>query len=882
MMYNKSGGFIMRKRTVVAAVFGVLILALVLIWFFSAVPIGKFDLDSPGGTSYAGGRFGYDLPLDSESPWPKFRANGLQNGRIPLPSRADASIEPWEYRTGKGIFSSPVVDAQGNCYIGSADHFFYALDRNGGLLWRIETGEIIDSSALLDDRGRVYFGSGDARVYCADRRNGSVLWTAKAQTAQEVTEEFGVQTYNVNWFEGNVGILPNGDIIAPNDNYLIYRLDRENGEVRDRYLTNEMVWSLPAVNPQTGNFFFGSCFTTFNNILSYSLDTGAKRWGSGGLGFTAATAMLSSYEENGALVLGNYDGYLRCLTQRNGKTLWKRGLRDHIYASPGQLSDGTIIQPCADGSVYAVNPTDGSIRWVFDTLEPIRSSPAIGGDDLIYFGSGEGKLYCLNPDGTLRWSYQCILEGRNDLNSSPALGFTGIYIAGESGEIFFVPYDYPLREENRNNPRCRSSQDIPDSGSFLVYTSPLGGLYLDPPREIEANAAIVLSLLDRKDGNTRLGMINPKTVSADIPENANFELRTSADRRYLMLIPKEQWRTNGQSGGEQTLSLRVRGKYKIKPFRFGLKFFGGRGSLSFDQSFTFIVMSGAGGTAAPGLADNPFPVPALRAGGGISGPSASIELRRLSVPLPSLMPSFNQIGFDSLHYLAGSAAKLDDERTLFWVVGGALKDGETVIDPETTVRFPLIMEYRNGLATFYNYEGIKIKFVGSWDMPMAEYRVAAAYNPMETAFSPVPSFTVTANCDEIAFYGIGLKLIGVSDFKTGKLYTSGSLELVKRDDIVSPGETSGAASAAVEEGRVGISLEASRLRKGEHLYSLLVTAEDNSPCPFYYSKNTQALYTEEGLLSGVYLSLDKGEALPPAYKLWLMADTYPVCCVSVR
>ena len=241
----------MKKRFVLLLTLLILVLAGASVFVIRTVPFGRYDLGTGPDTAVAEGRFGYGIPLDPESPWPKFRANALQNGRSPVPSLADDTVQPWEYRTGKGIFSSPVADAEGTVYIWSADHYFYAIDRRGAVKWKVLTGEIIDSSALLDDRGRVIFGSGDARVYCVDRGTGEILWTFQAQTADEVSREFGVATYNVNLFDGNIGILPGGDILAPNDNYLIYRLDRETGKVVRRYLANEMVWSLPAVNPET-------------------------------------------------------------------------------------------------------------------------------------------------------------------------------------------------------------------------------------------------------------------------------------------------------------------------------------------------------------------------------------------------------------------------------------------------------------------------------------------------------------------------------------------------------------------------------------------------------------------------------------------------------
>src|SRR5262249_2158979 len=141
---------------------------------------------------------------------------------------------------------------------------------------------------------------------------------------------------------------------------------------------------------------------------------------------------------------GSFDGFVRCYDADTGAVRWTFGTRDHIYASPAETADGLVVQPSADGSVYALDERDGRLVWQFDTRDAIRSSPAIDGDGHVYFGSGEGKLFVLNADGTLRWSLQLIDGTRDDLNASPALGTDAIVIAGESGEVFSVPYDYCL------------------------------------------------------------------------------------------------------------------------------------------------------------------------------------------------------------------------------------------------------------------------------------------------------------------------------------------------------------------------------------------------------------------------------------------------------
>ena len=70
----------------------------------------------------------------------------------------------------------------------------------------------------------------------------------------------------------------------------------------------------------------------------------------------AASPLLTNTSARGAVVVGGFDGYLRAFAQDSGKLLWKFGMRDHIYASPAQLSDGTLIQPSTDGTLYAIEP----------------------------------------------------------------------------------------------------------------------------------------------------------------------------------------------------------------------------------------------------------------------------------------------------------------------------------------------------------------------------------------------------------------------------------------------------------------------------------------------------------------------------------------------
>src|SRR5580704_2128367 len=66
-------------------------------------------------------------PFAVGSPWPKFRRDAVQDGVSPVHTSMTGGYL-WAYQTGKGIFSSPVVAADGTIYVGSADRTFYALN----------------------------------------------------------------------------------------------------------------------------------------------------------------------------------------------------------------------------------------------------------------------------------------------------------------------------------------------------------------------------------------------------------------------------------------------------------------------------------------------------------------------------------------------------------------------------------------------------------------------------------------------------------------------------------------------------------------------------------------------------------------------------------
>ncbi|MBK9180530.1 MAG: PQQ-binding-like beta-propeller repeat protein [Acidimicrobiales bacterium] len=794
----------------------------------------------------------YDVPLDPQSPWPKFRANSRQTGASAVAGE-DTGAEPWTFPTGKGVFSTPVVGGDGTVYVGSADRSFYAIAPDGTLRWKVDTGEIIDSAALLDDQGRVIVGSGDGTLYALDRDDGAVAWTFEAAPPAD-TGAF------IRWFEGNVAVGSDGTLFAPNDNFCTYAVDGDTGEERWCFATADQTWSLPAVDAATGRLYLGSNFPLAANVFALDAATGQQLWAAQGKGSMVASPMLTSPEAGGLVVLGGFDGIVRALDPATGAEAWTFGARDHIYASPAELPDGTIVQPAADGTVYGLDPADGTVRWTFDALEPIRSSPAVDAAGRVYVGSGEGRLFVLEPDGTLRWSILLIDGDRNDLNASPALGPDGVAIAGESGEVFFVPYDYCLRPEAGGDDRCRvgPGEDLPSDGARLYVTTRFGRLLVDPPAVVDANEPLAFTLSVRSAGATELALLDSASVQVELDPAVEAIIDVSGDRKFVTVVPRDLWA--GPAGG--TLTVRVTGDYLVGLDRDGLRFSGGTVGGSVDETFTFEVRPW------PADAAFPFSVPAAP-----GDPAGGVELYRLAAPLPTILPSYNQIGFDSIHYLIGMVEGRGDA-AVAWAIGGRpVADGDGAEpDPASAVRFPLQVSSAGDLVTFVNEQGFTVQF-NNFPLPFDYFRVATRLDA-SGGRPDSPALNAKAVCGRITFYGQFLQQLGYCNPTTDLLDVFGGAEMRPYDAGELPagvGEVTFASSA----GAVTATLAGSSLPAAEHnLGVLLVDTATGTPLPLAYADATTVSAGADGTVTSVAVALPDGQA-PTAVRAYLMVDTLP-------
>jgi outer membrane protein assembly factor BamB len=818
--------------------------------------------------------YGYDVPVQPDSPWPTFRRDRRNSGASPLPAEYTGD-QPWAFQTGKGIFSTPIIDADGIIYVGSADHYFYAINPDGSLNWKYETGEIIDSAGALTP-GAVTFISGDGHMY--HFRTGNVplaerpIWVYAAQLRPGIS-------YN-RWFEGNVAVGFDGAYYSGNTNFLYYAINPD-GSLKWSYPTTSNNWSMAAFGDD-GSIYWASLDTYIRGVAPDSKEI----WRARTLGFVAASAAVGS---DGSVYIGSFDSNLYALDPQDGSVKWKFPTTDHIYASVALSADksgktNAILFGSADGTFYAVDP-QGKLLWKYDTGDVIRSSPAVGltpdgKGKIVYFGAGNGKLYALNlADGSLRWaidttSTETELADRNDLNGSVALGKTGVYIGGEHGQLWYVPYEYCLHAQD---PRCSTQSLLPDTFTGLYYVSPGGNTRADFPAELPASTMLTLRLVVRQAGETIAARICDAPVgcpadalAVSLEPAVKLDVNHSADGKYIYIRPREFL----QPG--QMYTLKVSGKYYTGGLRVGNLTIGGAKAGDFRVEFRFQAASSSAS----------FPMPAA---GAAEKQVTAFEWTRLAAPIPPMLPSLNQIGFDYMDWIAAPllvtpADQAGKGKFILWVIGAKrAPDGTLVPDPQSDFTLPLNGRYQG--ADFVAVDQNFPMPITGINMPFNLFELRGALNADGTTTHPA----VFASTDVLSIptFGPYLVVAGLANNWYKELLVSGTFVTrayhgfasqapqgirVSQVSYLAPAKDIPGSLTVALKLDSGITYPAADHRAG----LVLVDPATNAAVYMDYKSNLSTAADENGNIRAVTLTLPKGMHLPENTQVYVMLDLYPI------
>ncbi|MFA5890001.1 MAG: PQQ-binding-like beta-propeller repeat protein [Actinomycetota bacterium] len=831
-------------------------------------------------------------PLQEGSPWPQMRHDARNTGRSDLRATYRQGAVPWSFETGKGIFSTPVIGADGAVYFGSADENFYALNPNGTERWRYATGGIIDSAATIgrDDpslgSSPITFGSGDGNLYrlradsapldSADR----LVWKF-ANTLPPVSGEL------VNWFEGNVVTGHDGTLYAGTTNGYGFAVNPD-GTQKWAWAAGNAVWSAAAVAPD------GTTYWDSLDLQIYAVDSNGKtKWRTPTSGFLSASIAVGT---DGTLYVGSWDSRVYALDSATGVPKWSFPTSDHIYASAALGEDAfgntdAIYVASTDGSIYALSP-GGDLLWRYDTGDAVRSSPVVGrapeGEqgDIVYAGSSNGNLYAINSsDGTRRWSFDTtpddpVLRDRNDLNASAALGSDGVYIGGEHGRMWRVPYDYCL---NVADARCETDPgeefagDL--TGAFLVSS---GGSTMESGPESGLPAAVMINarLVVRRNGETvdAAMLPGPSGTAKDLVSVSpafDFDAQLSGDGHFLHIVPRDIL------DPDTNYRVHLKGNYTSDGIPASNTVIGGTSLGVFDDDFVFRT-GAVGGIGFP-MSVGPNEVSAVR-------------LDRIAVPLPPMLPSINQIGFDSFEWLAGAIDVSPPDANgggsvVLWVVSGK-RDPATgiwVADPAGDFAFPLTGRYSDD-AFALSLKDLTLDF-GSLSVPVTKMEMRGRLSPhLDTL--PGASLYGEVECLQVPVYGPLAFLLGLCN-TNDKLAAAGTF-ITRAYDAAGPANKRPAGLSvigvsverptALSDGSVvaDLALEpGAHYSADRHVMSIMLSdAVTGEVVAVDYRGGMTTETGATGDVAQVRLTIPRGTGLPDSLRVHVIADVFPLATMD--
>ncbi|MCW1309794.1 MAG: PQQ-binding-like beta-propeller repeat protein, partial [Candidatus Nanoarchaeia archaeon] len=356
---------------------------------------------------------GIKLPI-----WPMFHYDAQHTGQCPYDTSTNNGSLNWKFKTGSWIYSSPTIASDGTVYIGSYDHYLYAINPNGTLKWKYQLSEAIWGSSAIGVDGTIYIGSIDGNFYALNP-DGTVKWTYKVAN--------GIYSSATVTSDGTIYIGSSGPTV---DNYL-YAINSD-GSLKWKNKIGS-ISSSPAIGID-GTIYIG---TGNAGQLLYAINPDGKiKWS-----YTLGTSVDSSpaIDKDGTIYIGD-DKYLYAINS-DGILKWKYQTGDWVNSSPAIASDGTVYIGSYDHYLYAIN-SDGTLKWRYQARSEIKSAPVIGSDGTIYVGSWDRYLYAINTNGTLKWKLET--DGSIE-NSSPAIGSDGtIYVGSDDHYLYAIGRQFTI------------------------------------------------------------------------------------------------------------------------------------------------------------------------------------------------------------------------------------------------------------------------------------------------------------------------------------------------------------------------------------------------------------------------------------------------------
>lgn len=306
--------------------------------------------------------------------------------------------------------TAPLLDSEGNIYVGCSDGQLYSLTGEGKNRWSFKSdGQLSSDLHILSD-GTIYAYSGNDTLYALNtdgslktsyQKLGSFVPPAIGEDGTIYTgEEYQLKAYN------------------------------KNREEQWRVVTRRQIVNVVVAGT-------GTIYTTAGTQITAINPDGSTKWGNfldkedGSLYIPAADKNDNIYVCTSGSNFYSFDN--------QGNQLWKKTLYLPANVSPSVGADGTVYI-CAESTLFAFN-SDGSLSWSY-RIKGFRnlSGPALAPDGTVYVSAGD-FLYTMK-NGKEVWNF----NPEDNISKKPAIGKDGtIYVSTDNGGLLALTPDGTLK-----------------------------------------------------------------------------------------------------------------------------------------------------------------------------------------------------------------------------------------------------------------------------------------------------------------------------------------------------------------------------------------------------------------------------------------------------
>jgi YidC/Oxa1 family membrane protein insertase len=388
---------------------------------------------------------------------------------------------------------------------------------------------------------RVLIGSDNYKLYCVDIETGQLQWEFEAA--------YPIFSSPAVW-NGRVYI---GEGLHYDADTSFYCLNLQDGSVIWTFQTGSHTESSPTVDD--GKVYFGA---GDDGIYCLNAVTGEEQW-----------RFPDAHVDGGPLAVGDHvyfgSGYIYkgviCVSAADGQLVWKRSFGAPVWGAPS-FSDGRLYvgigngnfnesAPEPFGEVRCLNPADGKDVWRFiDVKDSILTSIAIS-ENRVIFGSRDGACYVLDAQtGELAWR----TEIGAPILSSPAVADGHVFFGSDDGKFYCLSledgrelWSFDTIDDVLVFMETSSIQSSPAvANRKVIFGSSNGNLYCLGGNEKTTGAVAQTGYRSRLMRAADFAVVNLIRQFARLTRSYGLATILSALVVKLLLLPLD-WRQNRQS-----------------------------------------------------------------------------------------------------------------------------------------------------------------------------------------------------------------------------------------------------------------------------------------------------------------------------------------------